>query len=93
MKTRTLLLATAALLAVATAPAHACLPTPVGDLFKYKDGRFAEVVKSDTMTCDLKICVRIVGSTQPCHWVREEKGEMVGVTWIIANGTVQPPQP
>jgi hypothetical protein len=89
MTIRTLLLAAAALLTVTVTQAHACPPTPVGDVFKYKNGPALEVVKVSTLSCNPNLCIRPVGSTQPCYWVKESDAG-IGATWIIEYGEVQP---
>jgi hypothetical protein len=75
----------AALVATLTGAAHACDPHQVGDRYESNGGIY-EVVKVNSATCYVKLCVRPVGSKQNCRWIKEP---MDGVTWIIEWGVKQ----
>jgi hypothetical protein len=85
--TRTLksLAITAALVAT-LAPAHACDPPEVGDQYKLQ-GQTFEIAKVNSATCNIKLCVRPVGSRQNCRWIKDP---MWTATWIISHGVKQP---
>jgi hypothetical protein len=69
--------------------AHACDPPEVGDQFQFPKGPILQVVKVTSPTCsNVKLCIRPVGSKQPCRWIKEPSGAS-GATWIFSHGVNQ----
>ena len=61
---------------------HACSPPEIGDQLKYKNGQFVEIVKVNSNTCNIKLCVRPVGSKQDCRWINDPRLDVDGPEWI-----------
>jgi hypothetical protein len=64
--------------------AQACSPPEVGDQLQFKNGPLLEIIKVNSNTCYMKLCVRTVGSQQACHWIDDPRTKIDWV-WITKS--------
>ena len=74
--------------------AQACDPPHVGDQFRYNDGTVMEIAEpvnsNDCHWERRKVCMRPVGSKQPCRWVKFPSDyKPKDGRWILTDGVSQ----
>jgi hypothetical protein len=68
-------------------PANACWPPKAGDQYSRANQIF-EVVKVNSRTCYFTLCVRPLGSTQSCHWLKRDETDQIS-KWLVLDGVNQ----